>query len=264
MVVSGSREDPPLSAGASGRPLARAIVWHELECGSYRADLALWRELADAPAEGRRDGPILDIGAGTGRVALDLARAGHRVCALERDPALLRVLAERAGEMPLETICADARAFELERRDFRLCIVPMQTIQLFGGSSHRGEFLRRAREHLRPGGLLACAIVTALEPFDCAAGDVGPTAETACIDRTVYSSRATLVHVGLRRIRIERERRILEPGQPVGELDVVELDRLSASQLEREGVEAGLTPAPARLIGATEDHVGSVVVMLRA
>jgi len=261
VVVSDSWEN---LAGASGRPLAREVVWHELECGSYRADLALWRELADAQAEDRRHGPILDIGAGTGRVALELARDGHHVYALERDPELLRVLAERAGGLPLEPICADARTFALERRDFRLCIVPMQTIQLFGGSSARGEFLRRARAHLRPGGLLACAIVSALEPFDCAAGDVGPTAETARIDGTVYSSRATRVHVRVRSIVIERERRILAPARGGGELDVIELDRLSAAQLEREGVEAGLTRAPARLIDATEDHVGSAVVMLRA
>src|SRR5208283_2096223 len=46
-----------------------AVVWHDLECGTYRADLPLWRELArDAGV-----GPILEIGAGSGRVSLDLA-----------------------------------------------------------------------------------------------------------------------------------------------------------------------------------------------
>ena len=47
------------------------VVWHDVECGRYDADLPLWRELA---ASARR--PVLDVGAGTGRVALDLARAG--------------------------------------------------------------------------------------------------------------------------------------------------------------------------------------------
>ncbi len=264
MVVSDSRAERPDAPGAMGTALSRAVIWHELECGSYRADLKLWRELADSPPGGRSDGPILDVGAGSGRVALDLARAGHRVCALDRDAELLHVLAERAKGLALETICADARTFELERRRFRLCIVPMQTIQLLGGSRGRLEFLRRARAHLRPGGVLACAIVTELEPFDCGAGDAGPTAETVRVEGTLYSSRATLVRVRRGSITIEREREILAPRRPAVELDVIQLDRLSAAQLEREGVKAGLAPAPPRLIAATEDHVGSTVVMLRA
>ena len=63
------------------------VAWHDVECGGYRADLPLWRELARAEA-----GPVLDVGAGTGRVALDLARAGHSVTALDREPELLDAL----------------------------------------------------------------------------------------------------------------------------------------------------------------------------
>ena len=37
----------------------------------------------------RGAGPVLDVGAGTGRVALALARAGHEVIALDADPELL-------------------------------------------------------------------------------------------------------------------------------------------------------------------------------
>ena len=50
-----------------------SVIWHDLECGGYAEDLALWRELAM-----RHGGPVLDVGAGTGRTAIMLARAGHR------------------------------------------------------------------------------------------------------------------------------------------------------------------------------------------
>src|SRR5205823_5148227 len=33
---------------ASPAPLADAVLWHDIECGGYAADLGLWRELADA------------------------------------------------------------------------------------------------------------------------------------------------------------------------------------------------------------------------
>jgi ubiquinone/menaquinone biosynthesis C-methylase UbiE len=45
-----------------------AALWHDLECGDYRDDLPSWRSLAATAG-----GPVLDVGAGTGRVTLDLA-----------------------------------------------------------------------------------------------------------------------------------------------------------------------------------------------
>jgi len=263
-------------SSSAGRPAPRRapdpphVIWHDLECGTYRADLPLWRELAAGARAGGQADAILDIGAGTGRVALELARAGHRVIAVDLDPELLRALRARAGAADIETVCADARTFGLERRDLALCLVPMQTVQLLGGPSGRIAFLRRARAHLRPGGLLACAIVTAFDEFDCAAGDPGPTPEIAHVDGNVYVSRARSVRVRAGSIVIERERRILAPTQPTdadtgaAERNVIALDRLDVAELEREGIEAGLTPEPARAIAATAEHVGSIVVMLRA
>ena len=63
---------------------AREVIWHDVENGSYTADLELWRELA-----AQAHGPVLDLGAGTGRVARDLHAAGHEVHALDCDPELL-------------------------------------------------------------------------------------------------------------------------------------------------------------------------------
>ena len=137
--------------------------------------------------------------------------------ALDLDHDLLCALSERAGDLNVETVCADARSFELSRHDFGLCVVPMQTIQLLGGSAERIAFLRRARAHLRPGGLLACAIVTTVEPFDCAEGDVGPSAETAHVDGVLYVSRAMRVAALERSVVIERERRIATPGDLAAE-----------------------------------------------
>jgi SAM-dependent methyltransferase len=259
--------------GANGEnttdALSPAVVWHDLECGAYRADLPLWRELAEDACPDS-DSRILDVGAGTGRVTLDLAQAGHRLSALDSDGELLEALRGRAGAMPLETIQADARSFELEHRDYALCLIPMQTIQLLGGSSGRTEFLQRAHAHLRPGGLLACAIVTELEPFDSEIEGHGPSAETTQIGETLFTSRALSVRVDDSHIRIERERTILlgtraaSAERPSRERNVIELDRLSVTDLRREGLHVGFNEACLRLIGATDEHVGSSVVILRA
>jgi hypothetical protein len=52
--------------------------------------------------------------------------------------------------------------------------------------------------------------------------------------------------------------------RPADERNVVELARVRAAELECEGAEVGFRPEPALVIEPTEEHVGSVVVMLRA
>lgn len=263
--------DVTLPAGAGLQPQARAedelrVAWHDLECGCYRADLALWHELAQ-----ENPGPVLEIGAGTGRVAIELARAGHAVTALERDAALLAALCSRAPRGEVRPVLADARSFRLPERSFSLCLVPMQTIQLLGGPAGRGAFLRTVRAHMRGGGLLACAILAAVGSFDCDAGDVGPTPERAVVGGRALVSRPIRVHVGRRRVLIERERQVLHDDAvraPRSGADlqryVIELDRLSSRRLIREATAAGLRPDAVREVPPTQDHVGSAVVMLRA
>ena len=244
-------------------PTPAQVVWHDIECGAYRADMPLWHELA-----GEFPGPILDVGAGTGRVTLELARAGRSLTALDHDPTLLDALAERARGLDVTRVAADARSFRLDRRDYALCLVPMQTIQLLGGSAQRVEFLRCARAHLRPGALLACAILGELEPFDCAAGDGGPAAERAQLDGLLYLSRATRVAETPNGVIIERDRRILserdtdeQATEPAWERNVIELDRVDAKSLQHEGGQVGLQSRPSHEIEATAEHIGSSVVI---
>ena len=127
------------------------VIWHDVECASYVEDLPLWRSLAATYGD-----PVLDVGAGTGRVTLDLARAGYSVTALDRDPDLIAALSDRiphgdlgrnfsmdpvTSQAPVKTVVADARDFDLGEQRFPLVIVPMQTIQLLGGVEGRVQFL---------------------------------------------------------------------------------------------------------------------------
>jgi SAM-dependent methyltransferase len=230
------------------------VVWHDVECGGYSADLPLWHELARA-----EPGPVLDVGAGTGRVALELARAGHAVTALDREPELLEALRARAPA--IATVVADAADFDLGRR-FGLVIVPMQTIQLLPA---RGGFLASARRHLRPGGLLAIAITAAMEDFGELPGELLPHPDVGAVAGWRFASQPTAVRALPGATRIERVRRSFAPdGGVTEEYDAIELAHVTVDQLQAEGRAAGFTPEPARSIDATADHVGAEVVLLRA
>jgi SAM-dependent methyltransferase len=230
------------------------VVWHDVECGAYTADLPLWEELAAAAG-----GPVLDVGAGTGRVALHLARAGHDVTALDIDAELLAELERRADEagVRVPTIVADAAAFDLA--GFALVAVPMQTIQLL---ADRAGFFASARRALLPGGLVALAVATDLETFEGTRHlpdpDVGQRGGTR------FVSQPTAVRAVPGATRIERLRQTIGPdGERSAAHDAIELATITVAELEAEGAAAGLRPEPARTIDPTPEHVGSEVVLLR-
>jgi SAM-dependent methyltransferase len=234
-------------------------IWHDLECGSYTADLSFWRALAR-----KRGGPVLDVGAGTGRTTLALAREGHAVTAIDLEDELLEQLRARAGDLDVRTLVADARSFSLGT-DFALGIVPMQTIQLLGGATARIAFLECALAHLRPGGILAIAIADELELFDVSGMAIGPLPDVAEIGGAVYSSRPVAVRADGDGFMLERRRETVTPdGELKIEQNLIRLDRLDFATLEREGVAAGLSPVGRATIAPTADYVGSTVVMFGA
>ncbi len=233
-------------------------LWHDLECGAYGEDLPLWRALA-----GEAGGAVLDVGAGTGRVALDLAARGVAVVALDADTALLRALEHRSAGLPVETVVADAREFALGRR-FSLVLVPMQTLQLLGGSRGRAAFLRCALDHLEPGGLLAAALADALDCFD-EEHDMPPPADARYIGDVRYASQLIAVEDEGDRAAIHRRREIVGPGERYESQDiVVQLDRVTAHEVAAEGSEVGFLNEPNLLVPQTEEYLGSTVVVLRA
>jgi SAM-dependent methyltransferase len=235
-------------------------VWHDVECAAYTADLDLWRGLAEDAG-----GPVLDLGCGTGRVALDLAARGFEVTGLDSDPALIDTLRARARERQLrvDAVAADVRSFELGRT-FALAISPMQVAQLLGGADGRARMLAAVRRHLQPGGLLAVALAN---PFDGWSEDesLPPLPDVREEDGWVYSS----TPVAVRRVResfvIERHRQAVSPsGEMTEERATIELDSVGADALEAEAAGAGFKPRPRRAVSATPDYVGSDIVLLEA
>jgi SAM-dependent methyltransferase len=236
------------------------VDWQDVECGGYEADLELWRELARAQPD-----PILDVGAGTGRVALHLARHGHDVTALDLEPELLAALRERALRegLSIPTVVADAAALPHSERRFGLILMPMQTIQLLPGSAGRVSFLARAKSWLAPGGLVALALAEDLESFEEEPAML-PSPDIVERDGWRFISHPIAVRERGSSVQLERIRQAIAPdGSLSTEGDVIELARLSAGELEGEGAAAGLRPEPRREIPATLVHVGSTVVVLR-
>lgn len=241
-------------------PDRHEIAWHEAECGAYTADLALWSELA-----GERRGPVLDLGAGSGRVAARLAEAGHEVLAVDLSPALLAATAERCAGLPgtVRTVECDVRELDPIDERFELAIAPMQLVHLLGGAAGRQRFLAAVASRLVPGGLLVLAILDDRELVS--DGTPAPWPDVREVDGWIHSSLPLAVRVEDERIDVVRLRQLVSPeGELSDERHVIVLDRIDSGDLEAEAGAAGLRPAGRRRIDATDDHVGSVAILLEA
>jgi SAM-dependent methyltransferase len=229
-------------------------IWHDVECGAYAADLPFWEELAK-----RGSGTVLELGCGTGRVALHLARRGYEVFGLDADAELLSVLDERGADLPVSTLHADARCFELEP-PASLVLAPTHLLQLLDGADERAESLGCIAAALRPGGLFAAAIIEELPEPD---GAPPPLPDVREVNGWVYSSLATEVAVGPGELLVRRLRQMVSPGGSLSEEpNEVRIATFSAKTLEAEAAAFGLLPAGRHEIPPTDLHVGSLVVLL--
>ncbi len=129
-------------------------------------DLPLWLALAE-----REDGPVVEWGAGTGRLAVPLAEAGHEVTAVEVSENMLAKGRERSAAV--EWVRGDMRGVTLGR-GYGLAVCAFNSFLCLLGVDDALAFLRNAREHLKPGGLLGIE-VSAFSPEELAEEPGGPT-----------------------------------------------------------------------------------------
>ena len=110
-------------------------------------------------------GPVLELGVGTGRVAIPTAQLGINVVGIDSSPAMLskargKLSSLREGAGSVELIQADMRDFDLwdingARRQFPLVTVPFRGFLALMTVEDQIGALGSIRRHLRPGGRLA-------------------------------------------------------------------------------------------------------------
>ncbi len=130
----------------------RFAPFYDADFGEIEEDIPLYVNFAH-----RTGDPILELGCGTGRVLLPLARAGYRVVGVDIAPAMLaraREKARRAGVAHrVHLVHGDARALPFAGV-FPLVIYAANSFMHHTRQEEQRRVLARVRDHLRPGGLL--------------------------------------------------------------------------------------------------------------
>lgn len=154
-VASHRQQAPPRK-----QPSARSLE-HYGDAALYEAtfrqqkhDVAYFVRLAQ-----EHGGPVLEYGAGAGRVTLALAAAGVEVVAVDKSAAMLALLRERRAALPREQ-AARIRVVSGDMKkkqglgQFPLILATFNVVGHLETFEEMAQWLARVREHLAPGGLL--------------------------------------------------------------------------------------------------------------
>ncbi len=120
--------------------------------GQPDEDVGLWLSFA-----GRTDRPVLEVGTGTGRIAIALALAGHKVTGLDPSKAMLAIAQQKAEDagVGVEFIPGNVTDLALERGHYGLIVVPADVFLYCDSGEGQVATLHLLSESLAFNGVLA-------------------------------------------------------------------------------------------------------------
>jgi SAM-dependent methyltransferase len=180
-------------------PYDLLIRYYDAENAGFVEDFAAYSLLTD-----RFDGPVLDVGCGTGRVAFQLVRQGIKVTGVDLSPKMLERARARAqkqgiGAKQLTLHEGDIRQMALDG-SFNLAILTYNTFMHFLDHRSQIKTLERLAALIRPGGGLALDLPNPIEIFS------APDVPGLILERTFNDP---------------------ETGQPVFQQSLASLDRVT-------------------------------------
>jgi SAM-dependent methyltransferase len=212
------------AAAPGGEPYERLGPLYDRWCAGVDHDVAFYVLACEGAT-----GPIVELGAGSGRIAVELARHGHRVVALDASPAMLAQARRRAHRLGvddlLETVLGDLRDPPALPRSDRV-IAPFRTFMHLAGDAERRRALTAAASLLAEEGRFV------FDVFEPSAADIRSTHDRWIARREGISERP-LWYEAERRLELD----VRLPGRLVG----MTLEWRSAEEWRALCLEAGLT-----------------------
>lgn len=129
-------------------------------------------------------GPVLELGVGTGRLAVPLAERGLSVTGVDSSPAMLQRLAAKPGGAAVRAVLGDMADPPVGDATFSLVFVAYNTLFNLVGEGDQARCLANAAAHLVPGGSV---VVEAFVPDPDHEGNDGLTVREITADQVVLS-----------------------------------------------------------------------------
>ncbi len=136
--------------------------FYDLEYDLRTDDLDLYIDNCKALRGKGLDPLVLELGCGTGRVAIPLARQGFKVTGLELDAGMLELARKKAGTLDIEFIQADFLDFKL-KKNFDAVLMPYNAFQHIHSDENIKRFFNNLKKHLNPGAIFMMEVMNPID-----------------------------------------------------------------------------------------------------
>ncbi len=132
--------------------------FYDIEHEGFVSDISFYLEEAK-----KARGPVLELASGTGRITLELAKAGIEMVGLDISKGMLGVAKEKTAlldpgvQKNLTWVQGDMRDFELGRK-FNLIFIPFNSFQMLETRKDQEACLACVSRHLEKGGLFILSV----------------------------------------------------------------------------------------------------------
>lgn len=129
--------------------------FYDLEYGHKENDIDFYLDVAEEIG-----GPVLEIGVGTGRIALPLVEEGIKVVGIDNSAEMIKIAQKNLEDVPKEffqnltLVQQDMKELDIKQK-FPLCIIPFRAFLHNLTQKDQLITLERIYQHLEPGGILA-------------------------------------------------------------------------------------------------------------
>jgi SAM-dependent methyltransferase len=233
-VLDRLRDRLPVQQPYEGLVAEAYDAWMPVET-VFPDDVAYERLLA------RVDGPVLELGCGTGRPMLRWLAAGHDVEGVDASADMLAILRRNAAARGLEPVVhlGDIAPLDLDRR-YAAIVCPAGTFTLIDDAERARAALRSYLDHLLPGGRLGLTLAR-----------LAPTGDDSLRWRirrtgTLADGTTVVVHEALHLgagSDVQEVYNRLETYDPDGRLTATLLRRIRLRSWRREEIEEALASA---------------------
>ena len=177
-------------------PYSQIARFYDWENAEFTEDLPIWCDLAR-----EHGGPVLELGCGSGRVLLHLAREGFEATGVDSSPAMIALARARLARQPkiadrILLVETDFRRLELHQT-YPLIILPFNTFSHLTDAADADAALRAIAAHLAPAGTLALALPNPIPIYS----DIP---EGLVLERTFHNGEKNLTVQQFSSLRVDR------------------------------------------------------------